>query len=59
MAVGLASALGSLGSGLVFAVLGYNVMALIGAGLALIPVIATIGWRRKVSGEKRQTIPDR
>lgn len=40
--VGLASALGSLSSGLVFAALGYALVAAIGAGLALIPVFLSI-----------------
>jgi MFS family permease len=40
--VGLASALGSLSSGLIFAALGYALVAAIGAGLALIPVFLSI-----------------
>ncbi|MCJ7677120.1 MAG: MFS transporter [Anaerolineales bacterium] len=38
LCVGLASAAGSLGSGLVFAALGYSVMAWTGAALALVPL---------------------
>jgi MFS family permease len=56
MAVGLASALGSLGSGLVFAAVGYNIMALIGAGLALVPFAAALGWRRKARIENKPIV---
>jgi predicted MFS family arabinose efflux permease len=42
--VGLASAVGSLGSGIIFAALGYNVMALVSAAIALIPFIASSFW---------------
>jgi MFS family permease len=41
--VGLASALGSLGSGFIFAGLGYTLVALIGAGLSLIPLALAAG----------------
>jgi MFS family permease len=44
--VGLASALGSLGSGVVFAALGYRAMGLVAAGLAGIPILATSWWQR-------------
>ena len=44
--VGLASAAGSLGSGLVFAALGYNVMAWTGAALALVPLVLALPRRR-------------
>jgi len=43
--VGVASAGGSLGSGLVFAAVGYNVMAWAGAALALVPL--ALALRRK------------
>jgi MFS family permease len=42
--VGLASSLGSLESGLIFAALGYNVMAYVSAGIALIPLAAASFW---------------
>jgi MFS family permease len=44
--VGLASALGSLGSGIIFARYGYTVMTLAGALLSLIPILAIWGWMR-------------
>jgi MFS family permease len=40
--VGLASAIGSLGAGIIFAALGYTLVALIGAVLALIPGLLSI-----------------
>jgi hypothetical protein len=43
--VGLASAAGSLGSGIIFAALGYNVMALVAAGVAIIPLAAASIWQ--------------
>ena len=42
--VGLASAAGSLGSGIIFAALGYNVMALVSGAIALIPLAASSVW---------------
>lgn len=42
--VGLASAAGSVTSGLIFAALGYNVMAYSGAALALLPLGAVAAW---------------
>ncbi len=42
--VGLASALGSLESGFIFAALGYNTMAYISAAFALIPLIFASFW---------------
>jgi MFS family permease len=42
--VGLASAAGSLGSGIIFAAVGYNVMAFVSAGIALIPLGASVAW---------------
>ncbi len=45
--VGLASAAGSLGSGLVFAAYGYAAMAYVGAALAVIPLLLAV-TRRKV-----------
>jgi MFS family permease len=43
--VGLASAAGSLGSGFIFALLGYNVMAWIAAGVAILPLFAASIWK--------------
>ena len=45
--VGLASAVGSLGSGFIFAALGYNTMAFISAAFALIPLILASFWTLK------------
>jgi predicted MFS family arabinose efflux permease len=48
--VGLASAVGSLGSGFVFAAVGFQVMGFVGAGFALIPLGLAIWWGRYQSG---------
>ena len=45
--VGLASAVGSLGSGLVFAVANYTVIAIIAGLLALIPLLMSLVWVRR------------
>ena len=45
--VGLASATGSLGSGFIFAALGYNTMAWISAAFAFIPLILASFWTVK------------
>lgn len=45
--IGLASAAGSLGSGIVFAAIGYNAMGLVGAATALIPLTAATLWRSR------------
>jgi len=47
--VGLSSAIGSLSSGLIFAAVGYNMMAYISAVISVIPLIAVVAWmmRRK------------
>jgi MFS family permease len=49
--VGLASALGSLESGFIFASLGYNMMAYVSAGIALIPLVIVLIWmsRKKMA----------
>ena len=49
--VGLASALGSLESGFIFASLGYNMMAYVSAGFALIPLVIVLIWmsRKKMA----------
>jgi len=44
--VGLASAVGSLSSGFIFAALGYNVMAFVSAGIAVLPFLAASFWAR-------------
>ncbi|MBI5823265.1 MAG: MFS transporter [Chloroflexi bacterium] len=45
--VGLASALGSLESGIIFASLGYNMMAYVSAGFALVPFTVVLIWMRR------------
>jgi len=45
--IGLASAVGSLGSGIVFATIGYNAMGLVGAATALIPLTTAALWRSR------------
>jgi MFS family permease len=45
--VGLASALGSLGSGIVFAATSYAAISLLAAGLALIPLAMALAWMRR------------
>ena len=45
--VGLASATGSLGSGIIFAASNYTVIALVSGVLALIPLLMTVLWVRK------------
>ena len=44
--LGLASATGSVGSGLVFAGVGYAAMGLVGATVALVPLALTLWWWR-------------
>ncbi len=45
--VGLASAVGSLSSGIIFSALGYNTMAWIAALIALFPLLAAVFWIRR------------
>ena len=45
--IGLSAAAGSLGSGVVFAALGYGAMGIVGAGLAVIPIILALSLRQK------------
>jgi MFS family permease len=52
--VGLASALGSLGSGFVFASVGYRVMGIVGAIFALVPFILTL-WLTQNRGQVKVT----
>ena len=47
--VGLASAIGSLGSGLVFAASSYTMIAVVAGILALIPLLMSLIWIRKRS----------
>ena len=44
--LGLVSAIGSLGSGFVFAAIGYRAVGVIGAALAIIPFLLSLWWRR-------------
>jgi MFS family permease len=48
--VGLASATGSLGSGIVFAASNYTVIAIVSGVLALIPLFMTLYWIRRKPG---------
>lgn len=45
--VGLASAIGSLGSGIIFAASNYTVIAIVSGILALVPLLMSIAWMRK------------
>lgn len=45
--VGLASAAGSLGSGIIFSTLGYNTMAWIAAGVAILPFLVASYWKMR------------
>lgn len=49
MLVGASSAVGSLTSGVVFAAVGYSAMALVGAGMALIPLGLALAARRRLA----------
>ncbi len=49
--VGLASAIGSLGSGFVFAAVGFQIMGFVGAGLSLIPVAVILWWRKRAGSQ--------
>jgi MFS family permease len=44
--IGLASAIGSLGSGFVFAAVGFQIMGFVGAAFAVIPLAVAIWWTR-------------
>jgi predicted MFS family arabinose efflux permease len=51
--IGAASAVGSLGSGFVFAAVGFQTMGFVGAAFALIPLGAGLWWRgQKKKGTK-------
>jgi predicted MFS family arabinose efflux permease len=45
--VGLASATGSFGSGIVFAATGYTVITIVAGALALVPLVMSIVWMRR------------
>jgi MFS family permease len=44
--VGFASAIGSLGSGFVFAAVGYQIMGIVGAAFAILPLAFALWWTR-------------
>jgi MFS family permease len=44
--VGAGSAVGSLASGLIFGAVGYGMMAMIGAAVAVVPLMLALAWRR-------------
>jgi predicted MFS family arabinose efflux permease len=44
--VGIASAIGSLGSGFVFAAVGYQTMGIVGAAFAILPLVFALWWTR-------------
>jgi MFS family permease len=54
--VGLASAVGSLGSGFIFAALGYNTMAWISAAFAFIPLLLASFWTVRLIRKNRAAI---
>ncbi len=54
--ISLASAIGSLGSGVVFAAVGFTVMGSIGAVLALLPLGMALAWMRR-QGPRPATAP--
>ncbi|MBI2247983.1 MAG: MFS transporter, partial [Armatimonadetes bacterium] len=51
--IGMASAAGSLGSGIVFAAIGYGAMGMVGAAAALIPLSTTAWWQAR----RRAAVP--
>lgn len=55
--VGLASALASFGSGLIFASLGYVIMALAGAAFSLAPLLAASIWLRGLNRRPMPALP--
>jgi MFS family permease len=56
--VGIASAAASLGSGVIFAALGYTVMALAGATFSLAPLLAATAWLKGAHSSKAQALPN-
>jgi MFS family permease len=57
LAVSLASATGSLGSGVVMAAFGFTMVCLLSAGLATVPLVA-LGWRALSRARVVSTAPD-
>jgi MFS family permease len=55
--VGLASAIASVTSGVIFAALGFTIMALAAAAFSLAPLLATIAWTKAAHGRKVQALP--
>ena len=55
--VGLASAIASVTSGVIFAALGFTIMALAAAAFSLAPLLATIAWTKAAHGRKAQALP--
>jgi hypothetical protein len=55
--VGLASAIASLTSGVIFADLGFTIMALAAAVFSLAPLLAAIAWSRGTRISKAQALP--
>lgn len=55
--VGLSSAVGSLSSGFIFAMLGYNAMAWIAAGVAVLPFSAAVFWMMKRARVSPSSLP--
>jgi MFS family permease len=45
--VGLASATGSFGSGIIFAATSYTIIAIVAGGLTLIPLVMSATWMRR------------
>jgi predicted MFS family arabinose efflux permease len=54
--IAIASAVGSLGSGVVFAAVGYTVMGSIGSIVALVPLGMAVAWLRR-QGPRPATAP--
>jgi len=55
--IALASAVGSLGSGVVFAAVGYTIMGAIGASFALVPFGMAITWMRRLRSRPAMAPP--
>jgi MFS family permease len=57
--IGLASAIGSLGSGIVFAASNYTLITIIAGALALIPLLMSLSWvrRKAVPLETKMNLP--
>jgi MFS family permease len=55
--VGLASAIGSLGSGFVFAASSYTVISIVAGVIAFIPFLMSLFWIRRVSLASEMNLP--